>query len=721
MRLALALARIAKAARAAIVIASSCVVVACGDSDDSAGDTGPGVTLPGTNPCGEGFEPLTEGAGCTPIVAAACGAGERASIGAKTCKPTGNTACAPGFVRDPSGWGCDVVIAPAACTGATRERLGNSGCSPISDCSAAFPPAGASIFVNAAYLDAQLDAAHFKTIADAVAAAPAGAIIAVDSGTYVEKVKLKRRKVAIVGRCTEKVVWQQLPDVIGSGLEADTNDEFLLEKVTMRGFNAAVAVLGGSATLRAVLIEDGLFMGVVGGNIGTEVKLENVVVRHMQARAGSDQAFGAFVSAGARMTIEDSVFAGNEYFNLGTTKDGSTLKVSRSIMRDGKPGSKGTFGIGVYVAEGASATIEESALVDNTSAGLAVYTAGAAANTLLSSATLRGSVVRGTKLDRAGAGRGVDVSRSRVVIERSTIAGSGQNEIVVASKAEVKVDETTLRGNAPASDGDRGALGLTVDSATTKARSLAIVRARAGVELQGTGALEMNESIIASTRNVEVFYEKDHWIGLGMLVESKASLRLRDSALQDVRTAGMLVSGSAELAQVLVRGTRPARDGFAGRGLSVQVGGSASVASSAFLDNTESGVMVTVDGATLTMTGSTIADTGLDGQGQYGMGLLVGSAASANVEKSTITGSKGIGIAVAAAGALIRSTTISRNVIGVHSQEGTSLAEGETADPLKLMVSSDTRFIANGSRVGNGIVPLPRVLETLTAGGTASP
>src|SRR5205823_3841223 len=107
-------------------------------------------------------------------------------------------------------------------------------CVQVSDCNAAFPPAGATIFVDAAFAAGQIDATHFATIADAVAAAPSGAIIAVESGTYSETVMLKHRKVSIVGRCADKVVMKQLDGVIGSGIEVGTNDDALLKNLTMR-------------------------------------------------------------------------------------------------------------------------------------------------------------------------------------------------------------------------------------------------------------------------------------------------------------------------------------------------------------------------------------------------------------------------------------------------------------------------------------------------------
>lgn len=70
-----------------------------------------------------------------------------------------------------------------ACTGATRERLGDAACVPVGDCNAPFPPAGA-LLVDDDFTAAQIDATHFRSVGAALAAAPAGGVVAVDAGRY---------------------------------------------------------------------------------------------------------------------------------------------------------------------------------------------------------------------------------------------------------------------------------------------------------------------------------------------------------------------------------------------------------------------------------------------------------------------------------------------------------------------------------------------------------
>jgi Right handed beta helix region len=679
----------------------------CGSSgDDTApGPVDPPPAPPVEKPCNDSFTPMAGEAGCAPIhVQSACAAGTRAALGAAACVPVGVTACAAGFEKDASGWGCDAIIAPVACPSGsgTRERLGLKTCVPVSDCSAPFPPAGATLLVDAAFADAQLDATHFRTIGEAVAIATAGATVAVEAGAYAEKIALKKRAVTIAGRCAEKVIVTQAAGATGSAIDVAVGDDVLLKNLTFRGHNRSTfSIEGGKTRLDSVVIEDGLNAGITAVNAGTDVHLKNVVIRGITTT--TQQAFGVFATGDANVVIEDSVFASNQFVNVGVARS-AKLSMSRSIVRDGQTLSR-NYGLGVYVGESGGVVIEESAIVENSADGLDVF--GNEGDT--GTAVLRRSVVRGTKLAPGmGIGRGVESSNSHVTIEQSTIRGNAQVEVFASTGSLLDISDTTILGLPPTDAKDRGVLGLVTDSGTTKARSVAIVSSRTGAEVQGPGRLEMDGSLVHGTRASETVYEDGAWIGLGITVESKSSLLLTRSTIQDTRTVGVLVTGKAEINDTLVRGTRGGLDGFGGRGLSVQNGGTVTVGRSAFVDNRETGVIVMLGGSSLTMSESTVQDTGLDPQGNYGIGLLLGDDALALVEGCTITGSKGVGLAVAAAGASFHKGTISKNAIGVHAQGGTALMEGDTdGDPRTLMISKDTRFVDNTTRVGSGVVPLP--------------
>ena len=112
------------------------------------------------------------------------------------------------------------------------------------------------------------------------------------------------------------------------------------------------------------------------------------------------------------------------------------------------------------------------------------------------------------------------------------------------------------------------------------------------------------------------------------------------------------------------------------------------------------------------MTDSTVGNTQFDASGHFGIGVLLSGGVTGTITSSTITGSAGIGLASSAAGGLLSRSTLSRNTVAVHVQDGASLVESDTAgdDPLAVAVSKDTKFVDNRTRVGSGTVPLPEVL-----------
>lgn len=237
------------------------------------------LSLPGTLPvtvsCLAGL--VGGGDGCVAPEPASCPAGSAAFFGETGCTPVGAT-CPQGFVKDPSGFGCLEAHAGAACTGASRESPTSAGCVPIGDCAAPFPPADATFFVDASFTTT--DATHFKTIAAAAHRARAGAVIAVEAGTYAEPIVDPIDSVTVVGRCAEQV------------------------KLT----------------------------GTGGNQVGLYVVVPGLVVRGITV---SGHVVGVFAASGD-LTLEDSVVEGN--FSAGVfARDGSSLTVRRSRLRHEVP------------------------------------------------------------------------------------------------------------------------------------------------------------------------------------------------------------------------------------------------------------------------------------------------------------------------------------------------------------------------------------------------
>lgn len=696
------------------------VFTACGSSGgDPAGGSTPTTPPADVTPatCADGFHPIDGGGGCEPTLPkAACAAGSAARIGADACVPIGVTACAKGFVTHASGWGCDAVLPVVACGAGTRERLGSTTCEAVTDCNAPFPPPTATLFVKASYTAAEVDAAHFRTVTEALAAAAAGATIAVDAGAYNEKVT-PAKSVTIIGRCAEQVIFAT-NDGTGPGLRIE-NVDVVAKNMTFRGFQGGVAAFGSKTSLSGIVVEDSILNGISASNAGTALSLSNVVVRGTRLPVANNQSFGVVAQKGATIDIDDSVIADNDFANVVSTGANVHAHVTRSIIRDGRPPTTGTFarsfGVGFYVSNGGALSLEESAVIDNAADGIVVSkgtSAGAAA-----SGTITRSVVRGTKHDPVrDIGRGIEVGNaSTVIVDQTTSFGNAEVDLLVTEGGSGDIHDSTTFGSAGDDPAVLAGAGLLVSTAATaKVRSLAIFSARGvGIQVQDHATLDFADSLVLGTRAQPKLDAKGHDYGFGITVGTGSTLTATRSTIERATAVALLSDGaSLALDGVLIRQTQGSRRGESGRGISAQDGAKVTVVRSAVMDNLEAGIIL-IDGAgSLTLTDSTVSNTKHDPSGNFGIGVLLAGGVAGTITSSTITGSEGIGIASSASGALVSHSTLSRNTVAVHVQDGASLFESDTAsdDPLAVAVSKDTQFVDNSTRVGSGTVPLPQVL-----------
>jgi len=683
------------------------VLGGCTSDSPATASGGPSQAAPGSTTCAAGFTALPADRGCTPVVPeGACPAGSRPAIGSTTCEPVGVTACAPGFVADESGWGCEAVLPPVTCAigSGTREQLGSSTCVPVADCDAAFPPPGTTHHVSAAYADGDLDATHFRTLGEAVEAAPANAVVAVDTGTYAEQISL-HRAVRIVGRCPQKAVMQVPTGVIGTAISIGRVRGIAIEGLGFRGYNATISVLGGTAALRSLVIEDGLFAGVIASNANTEITIDDVVVRGTKARVGADQAFGLLLRFGAFATIRNSVFSSNEYMNV-VADDGVTMTMARSVVRDGKPlGKKREGGVGFHGSNGGlTLSLEETAIVDNAGVGMSVASLTTDEPT---SAKLTRSVVRRTALNGEGYGRGIEVNHASLVVSESTLAENGELEAYVIDGGTLDLEHTTLHGVPPARRVDPiGSGGLMVNDAKATTSSVAVLWARYGMDVEAGGELDVSRSFVGDTGTADGIYRDGAWIGPGIIVSTSSRGSVTASTVAGAHGSAILAGGATEMSELLVQDTVGLGAEFiGGRALQIYANAEARITRSAFLRSIETAVSVE-NGGSLDLRDSTIQGTrGVSGS-WWGQGLLVLDS-TVRFEGVTLTESDGVGALVSGGSARVRRSWISANAIALHVQAGTSIVETEAEGPLVCAISPDTRLVDNQTRVGSGLLPLP--------------
>jgi len=263
--------------------------------------------------------------------------------------------CAEGMQPRASGWGCEAVVAPEACKGATRDAFGTTECVPVGDCDAPFPPPGATHFVAAG---GRSDATHFTTVAAAVAAAPAGSVIAVAEGSYSGQV-LVDRPLTVLGRCPAKVTL----------LGGEQTLRIASVGVTVRGVTVRAGVVGVSLanaaelTLEDAVVDGNTIMGISQSDGGSRLTASRIVVRGTKT-SGGVRGTGLNLQAGAVATIADASFAGNASQNVRVSST-SEIVARRTIFRDGVPAPGNDFGRGLEMSAGAKGRIEASAFMDN--------------------------------------------------------------------------------------------------------------------------------------------------------------------------------------------------------------------------------------------------------------------------------------------------------------------------------------------------------------------
>lgn len=705
----------------------------CGDD---AADSGPGGTGgsgggacegeacgPGPTSCSEGFVSNADSPGCAPVLPAGdCPAGTRPALGSTECVPVGPDGCAEGFEAGPGGWGCVPVLPAAACTGATIAQLGERGCQPLGDCAAPFPPAEATYFVDDDYDDTQIDETHKATLLEALAAAPAGATIAVEAGTYLGKILLSR-DVTVVGRCAEQVVIDN-PDGESLGFLV-TEGDVVFEGVTFTGHDGAIGTDGGTVTVRDSLFDDNITAGVIVVGAGS-ARLERSAIKNAQADAEGHQTYGVLVQGGGQVELDSCEVAGNPFTNIGVNNPGSSAVVHRSVVRDGAPLATGPFagvyGIGILVQDGGDLVLTESAVVDNMNDGVLV---GTTAEGEPSTGRVEDSFIAGTRMNLdEGVGRGLEVSKgSSLTATDVTLAGNEDVAFIATEGATATLTRLIALGPIPDDGGPAGGGFLISDGAQVEAADIASVAVRiTGVQIQRGGHLDARGLYVGDTLDALTPLNSLGFLyALGINVQSGGTADLDDFSVVRAKGVGLNVTSvgqppgatSVVATRALIRETRLDEIGWYGRAVSVQDGATVHLSSAALLESHEVGVFVSDQETRATFLDAVIDGVELDATGRFGFGVALLDTQLAHMERLTVTGAAGVGVVAAKASGLVTDSVVARNNVGVHVQWGSSIEEGEEPplSPEVLVIAPSTVFDDNAAKVGTGELPMPSPLD----------
>src|SRR5262249_4721378 len=154
---------------------------------------------------------------------------------------------------------------------------------------------------------------HFAGVGAALFTAPKGAVIAIDTGTYVETFA-PLHAMTLVGRCAAKVIVES-PDAAGIGLDVYNVEGVTARGMTFRGHAFGVDVENGSLTLVDSVIEQSHGPNIAVSGSGTHVSITGTVVRGAVSSA-MYTATGVDVRDGGHVDISKSVVAANAFMNI---------------------------------------------------------------------------------------------------------------------------------------------------------------------------------------------------------------------------------------------------------------------------------------------------------------------------------------------------------------------------------------------------------------------
>ena len=719
-----------------------------------------GCTALGWTDCGPGFVADPAG-GCLEVAAEDCPNGTMPTLGSLDCTPVGWTTCPAGFELDPAGWACGEVLPASPCTGATREALGEAACVPLGDCQAPFPPAAATHFVDAAFTAGQLDANHFQTLGAAVAAAQAGAVIAVADGTYPELVDLTR-PVSLVGRCAEKVRVDgaQRPRETVKCLGAKGA---ALKGLTVSGGQGVLAGDGCDLTLEDVLVADARMAGLWSQDTGTVIHARRVAIRTVKYDSGGQGGYGAGALDGARLELEDTVVESADDTGVGVFSEtaAATASLVRTLVLDTNRAHASSQATGLWLA---SSAVDVAQTVVRGTRGTGILAQGAGCQV-----SLRESVVRDTTELTAQEGAGVRVADGcQATLDRSRLTGNVRAGVIVQTAGTlVTVTGSTLDQNLPEADGDFG-VGVYVAQAgrADVTGSTLLANAKYGLHAEGADSVvRATATLVRSTQSTGAgVHGRALDVTEGALGELHASTALfnHDESIMSGNPGSLI-----RLFGVLVRDSQPRPSGVSGRGLGIFEGGAmeadgvavvrafdaaifidqpqgsplgqatfrhllvrdtlaapngqmsgTALANSGILKLSESGLVgsrssgmaVAHPGSVATLENVTIRDTAaVEAAGEsFRYGVLVLDHAVLQADGVDVARS-GVGLTFAASAGTLSRSLVRENTVGLHVMEGTEIRQAPQAapEPLTAVVGDDTLFLRNDLVSSSGLMALP--------------
>jgi len=585
--------------------------------------------------------------------------------------PTGVTTCDPW----PESGVADCAIHEAHFPGEPGCTTVGDAC-PAGDFAEGLPTDVPVIYVRPGEVggDGSL-ATPYGTLTEAIAASPRPSVIALSKGTHVDTASIGPER-TLIGACVEETILAPTTRGITAVIQ-------FRGRVTLRNMRigpaSAWGVLAGPSdelVLDGVVIHQAAGVGLLVDTAPATIR--NVVVR--QTRPGfifdgrGVQIMDRTTTEIDRAVIEENLGTGVVVFGPEdpTSVEITTLRMSRTVVRNTDFYPDGYFGLGVHVHAYSDVDIDDSVIEDNGAGGVMIRDGS---TVRLSDVVVRGTGSRTVDGQSFGGVMGFDgghIEMSRTTITSNDWGGVG---VLGMGTSLVAQDVLIVDHRPEGADGDEG-LGMLVDggAVVTVARTT-LARNRAhGIVVQRGSQFTAEGLRIEDT----ALREADDGAGRGLYL-SASRAELDGVEVTGSHTVGVQVQGGELVSEDLtVVNTSSRRDGRYGRGLALLAGATATLRRSVITDNRELGISITGEGTTATIEDLVLEDTSPSEAGDFGYGVSLSSGAVATITRGRLATNHWSAAAVFGAGTEL--TVDHLSIVDTQSHPDTGVGgEGLTA------------------------------------------
>ena len=452
--------------------------------------------------------------------------------------------------------------------------------------------------------------------------------------------------IGAIGGSTVQVSQCMLEDNAASGISiGQSGTQALVERSVVRAGSEAtlgdgVSVeLGATVVLNGSAVEGCTKVGVISLDAGSKVIMAGTVVRDIKAGTVNDSAGVAAFNGGA---LELSGCVVEETVGIGVTAIGpeSIVEIEDSVVRNTVPAQHGEA-VGVQAGLGGSLTLDRMLLEGNAHIAVGIYHEA-------SSATIQRTIIADSVPDATGEfGLGMQVSEQGVVtVSHSLLSGNSDSGIGVFHEGTfAKVIGVVVRNTLPTAE-NRFGRGVRAGGGSTTVLRDCVIEGNADV---GVAAFEKGTQIDIANTLVRNTKPAGSGFGKGVLAVEGSGVTVSDSLIEGNTEAGIvgLHSGTNLVVQnSVILDTKPDANFGLGRGIHAGGGCHVSVSGTLVAGNVEAGVVGFLPGTDVVVRGSLVRGTVPDANGQHGYGMIFGDGATAEVQRSLVIGNSTVGVAI---------------------------------------------------------------------------